>query len=56
MKKKLISLFFALVLFFNLVSLIQAEEITLTLDEAIAIALRDNVDILLKEEELKKAK
>lgn len=33
-----------------------AEEIALTLDEAIQIALRDNRDILLKTEEVKKAK
>lgn len=35
---------------------VKAEEIFLTLDEAIAIALRDNRDVLFKEEELKKAK
>jgi len=34
----------------------QAETVTLTLEEAIAIALRDNRDILLKEEDLKDAK
>lgn len=34
----------------------QAEEISLSLDEAIAMALRDNCDILLKAEEVKKAK
>lgn len=33
-----------------------AEEISLTPDEAIAIALRDNRDILLKSEDIKKAK
>jgi outer membrane protein TolC len=37
-------------------SVIIAEEVRLSLDEAIAIALRDNRDILLKAEELKKAK
>jgi len=37
-------------------SLLKAEEIPLTLDEAISIALRDNRDILLKSEEIKKAK
>lgn len=34
----------------------QAEEISLSLDEAVAIALRDNCDILLKAEEIKKTK
>lgn len=33
-----------------------AEVISLTLDEAIALALRNNIDVLLKEEELSKAK
>ncbi|MFA5115265.1 MAG: TolC family protein [Candidatus Omnitrophota bacterium] len=32
------------------------EEITLTLDEAVAVALRDNRDILIKTEDIKKAK
>jgi len=36
--------------------LLRAEEITLTLDEAVAIALRGNRDILLKSEEVKRAK
>jgi outer membrane protein TolC len=36
--------------------LLRAEEISLTLDEAVAIALRDNRDILLKAEDVKKAK
>jgi len=35
---------------------IRAEEISLTLDEAVSIALRDNRDILLKSEDVKKAK
>jgi len=35
---------------------VKAEEVSLTLDEAITIALRDNRDILLKNEDLKKAK
>ncbi len=35
---------------------VKAEEIPLTLDEAITIALRDNRDVLLKAEEVKKAK
>jgi len=33
-----------------------AEEVSLTLDEAVAIALRDNRDVLLKEQDVKKAK
>lgn len=36
--------------------LVRAEEIVLTLDEAFTLALRDNRDILLKEEELLKEK
>lgn len=36
--------------------ILRAEEISLTLDEAIAIALRDNRDVLLKTEDVKKAK
>jgi outer membrane protein TolC len=35
---------------------VKAEEVSLTLDETITIALRDNRDILLKTEDLKKAK
>ncbi len=34
----------------------KAEELTLTLDEAVFMALRDNRDVLLKEEDIKKAK
>lgn len=37
-------------------NLIRAEEIKLTLDEAVAIALRNNRDVLLKTEDVKKAK
>ena len=37
-------------------SLAQAGELSLSLDEAIAIALRDNRDILLKVEDINKAK
>jgi outer membrane protein len=37
-------------------AILNAEEIALTLDEAIVIALRDNRDVLLKAEEVKKAK
>ena len=36
--------------------LLQAEEVSLTLDEAISLALRDNRDILLKVEDVRKAK
>jgi len=53
--KKIIFIF--LVFIFALSSTqLRAEEISLTLDEAIAIALRDNLDILLKAEDVKKAK
>jgi outer membrane protein TolC len=36
--------------------LVWSEEISLTLDEAIAIAIRDNRDVLLKSEDMQKAK
>ncbi len=46
-----------MVIFILLLPLIaRAEEISLTLDEAVSLALRDNRDILLKNEDLKKAK
>lgn len=52
--KKLILL---LVIFiFLLCPVLKAEEISLTLEEAITIALRENRDILLKAEDVKKAK
>ncbi len=51
MQKKI---FLSIILTFILVGLCFAEELTLTLDEAIAIALRDNRDILLSAEEVKK--
>jgi len=35
---------------------LRAEEVVLTLDEAVAIALRDNREVLLKAQELRKAK
>ena len=35
---------------------LRAEEVSLALEQAIAIALRDNRDILLKSEDVKKAK
>ncbi len=55
MRIKIILLF---LLFFSFIfsSVVNAEEISLTLDEAVAIALRENRDILLKTEEVKKAK
>ncbi|MFA4984830.1 MAG: TolC family protein [Candidatus Omnitrophota bacterium] len=37
-------------------SLAYSEEVSLTLDEAVAIALRDNRDVLIKTEDVKKAK
>lgn len=46
---------FLTIFFFLPCCMLRAEEITLTLDEAVAIALRDNRDILLKTEDLKKA-
>lgn len=50
-------LFLFLIIFvFLFTPLLKAEEITLTLDEAMAIGLRDNRDILLKSEDVKKAK
>lgn len=52
--KKLI-LFF-LIFIFMWQAILKAEEVSLTLDEAVAIALRDNRDILLKSGEVKKAK
>lgn len=47
-----------LLIIFILVSprILKAEEVSLTLDETLAIALRDNRDILLKAEDIKKAK
>jgi outer membrane protein len=45
-----------LILFFLIYPLARAEEVTLTFNEAIAIALRDNSDILLKSEDIQKAK
>jgi len=52
MKKILFFIFFI----FLSTSLIYAEEISLNLEEAIAIGLRDNPNILLGEEEINKAK
>ena len=52
MKKS--GLLLILILFFPAV--LRAEEVSLTLQEAVSFALRDNRDILLKEEEVKKAK
>jgi outer membrane protein TolC len=54
MKKSII---FLIIFTFIFTCLLQAEEeIVLTLDEAIALALRDNRDVLLKAEDVKKAK
>lgn len=52
------SKFFLLIVIITLAFplVLKAEEISLTWDEAVAIALRDNRDILLKSEEVKKAK
>ena len=48
--------FFIMIIIFSLPLILRAEEIALTLDEAVSIALRDNPDILLKVEDIKKAK
>lgn len=53
MKKKFL---FFLLFIFGFFSVLRAEEIKLNLDEALALALRDNRQILLKKEEVKKAK
>lgn len=37
-------------------AILSAEEVALTLDEAISIALRDNREVLLNAEDIKKAK
>jgi len=52
MKKLAFFIFFI----FLLMNLVYAQEISLTLDEAIAIGLRDNPNILLGKEEINKAK
>ena len=50
-------LFYFLIIFIFLThASLRAQEISLTLDEAISIALRDNRDVLLKTEDIKKAK
>jgi len=50
-------LFWFLIIFIFLTQAnLRAQEISLTLDEAISIALRDNRDVLLKVEDIKKAK
>ena len=48
--------FFLTIFIFLTPYVLRAEEVPLTLDQAIAIALRDNRDILLKAEDVKKAK
>ncbi len=47
---------FLIIFIFLLYPSLRAEEVSLTLDEVIAIALRDNRDIRLKSEDVKKAK
>jgi outer membrane protein len=47
---------FAIISIFIFPFVLRAEEIPLTLDQAVSFALRDNRDILLKEEDVKKAK
>lgn len=49
-------LFFLMVFILIFFAYSQAEEVALTLDEAVALALRDNREILLKAEDVKKAK
>ena len=48
--------FFLTIFIFLTPYVLRAEEVPLTMDQAIAIALRDNRDILLKAEDVKKAK
>lgn len=48
--------FFILTFIFITHPLLWAEEVVLTLEEAVTLALRDNRDVLLKIEEIKKAK
>ncbi len=55
MNKISIFLITALMFLFSGLAL-RAEEVSLTLEEAVALALRDNRDILLKSEDVKKAK
>ena len=52
--KRAVLILITLILIFP--SFLKAEETSLTLDEAVSIALRDNRDILLKTEDIKKAK
>ncbi len=47
---------FVIIFIFFLPLIVRAEEVPLALDEAVSVALRDNRDILLKGEDLKKAK
>jgi len=53
MKRKIL---FLIIFIFVCVSGVGAQEITLTLDEAVSIALRDNPNILIGAEEVRKAK
>ncbi len=56
MKGLLSALIITICVSFSFIPGSYAEEVSLSLDEAIALALRDNRDILLKNEEVKKAK
>ncbi len=53
MKNKFLAIILFILLFF---SVAQAQEVALTLDQAIAIGLRDNREVLMRAEEVKKAK
>lgn len=50
------AIFFFIIVNFLCCSEVWAQQVHLTIDEAIALALRDNRDILLKSEDVKKAK
>ena len=47
---------FLIIFMFLSLGLVKAEEVELTLDEALAIAMRDNRDVLLKAQDVRKAK
>ncbi len=51
-----ITILFLILFIFIFPFILRAQEFSLTLDEAISLALRDNRDVLLKVEDLKKAK
>jgi len=50
------SAFFLILFIFVFLPVLRAEEVSLTLDEAVSIALRDNPNVLIGTEEVKKAK